>query len=392
MLRLRRSDIINLKPALASAARKYEKVSGGFIMTNRERENLTLSFGKPQDRGSVEETFYPWTLTVKRFEQEGLWAGLFDGPKDTAKDLAPEEALLEKYLSVKWSEGVYGYEKHLGFDPVRRVGFTLPFRRLEHQAVKDMDDWKRLKEQGENELQKYFTNANIQKAYSPLKEGHDKGDYSVRMNIEGFFWTARELMGIEAHMFAFYDMPELIHDINEYIVSVYLDKLIQVLEVLPADVVYIMEDLSGKNGPMLSPAQFDEFVGSYYKRLIPLLKQKGVRHVFVDTDGDFQKLIPNFISAGVEGFLPMDVNAGMDIVKVRREFPKLKFIGAYNKLCIADGKEAIDAEFDRVLPVVRQGGYIPGCDHQVAPSTSLENYRYYISRLKQVMKQAGADL
>ena len=255
-----------------------------------------------------------------------------------------------------------------------------------------MDDWKRLKEQGENELQKYFTNANIQKAYSPLKEGHDKGDYSVRMNIEGFFWTARELMGIEAHMFAFYDMPELIHDINEYIVSVYLDKLIQVLEVLPADVVYIMEDLSGKNGPMLSPAQFDEFVGSYYKRLIPLLKQKGVRHVFVDTDGDFQKLIPNFISAGVEGFLPMDVNAGMDIVKVRREFPKLKFIGAYNKLCIADGKEAIDAEFDRVLPVVRQGGYIPGCDHQVAPSTSLENYRYYISRLKQVMKQAGADL
>lgn len=139
------------------------------------------------------------------------------------------------------------------------------------------------------------------------------------------------------------------------------------------------------------PKLFDEFIGSYYKRLIPALKSKGVRHVFVDTDGDFKKLIPNFIEAGVEGFLPMDVNAGMDIVAVRREYPNLKFIGAYNKLCIAEGKKAIDREFERILPVIRQGGYIPGVDHQVAPSTSFENYKYYILRLKEAMKEACKD-
>ena len=73
-------------------------------------------------------------------------------------------------------------------------------------------------------------------------------------------------------------------------------------------------------------------------------------------------------------------------------FPQLKLIGGFNKLCIAEGKEAIDREFARILPVVRGGGYIPGSDHQVAPSTSLENYRYYIGRLQEVMAQAGADL
>ena len=88
----------------------------------------------------------------------------------------------------------------------------------------------------------------------------------------------------------------------------------------------------------------------------------------------------------------MDVNAGMDIVKVRQEFPGLRFIGGFNKLRIAEGKEAIDREFERILPVIRGGGYIPGSDHQVAPSTSLENYRYYIQRLTEVMEQAGADL
>ena len=87
----------------------------------------------------------------------------------------------------------------------------------------------------------------------------------------------------------------------------------------------------------------------------------------------------------------MDVNAGMDIVAVRRQFPRLKFIGGFNKLMIEKGPAAIDAEFARLLPVVRQGGYIVGADHQVTPDTSLEHYRYYIKRLREVMAQAGAD-
>lgn len=87
----------------------------------------------------------------------------------------------------------------------------------------------------------------------------------------------------------------------------------------------------------------------------------------------------------------MDVNAGMDIVEVRKKYPKLKFIGAYNKLEIEKGKEAIDKEFERILPVVRQGGYVPGADHQVTPDTSFENYKYYITKLKEAMMQSGAD-
>ena len=394
-------------------------------MTNRERENATLSFQKPSGRGAVEETFFPWLLTVEKFKNEGLPHDIANNLLDIVNNLKENGKELEKYLNVSWGEGIFIYEKYLGFDPVRRVGFTLPFRRFEEKvieetgehvirqdiygrqmkhhktsglveeykpAVCDMDDWKRLKEHGDMELEKFFTDENIERAYGPLKKEHDRGDYPVRLNIEGFFWTPRELMGIEPHIYAFYDYPELMHDINEYILEIYLDRLVKAIEVLPADVLYIMEDLSGKNGPMISPELFDEFVGSYYKVLIPVLKEKGVRHVFVDTDGDFRKLIPNFIKAGVDGFLPMDVHAGIDIVKIREEFPGLKFIGGFNKLCISAGKKAIDNEFERILPVIRQGGYIPGCDHQVAPSTSLENYKYYIERLKEVMKQAGADL
>lgn len=390
-------------------------------MTNRERENATLSFLRPERRGVVEETFFPWHLTIDRFAKEGL-------PSEIAKNISKSETKfpeLQKYFNIAWSEGVLEYEKYLGFDPVRRVDFILPFRRFDEkilednseytiksdttgrhikydkksgiveeirQVITEPEDWERLKAYGNRELLQYYTEENITKVYEQLKEGHERGDYSIRINIEGFFWTPRELLGIEPHLYAFYDYPELIHDINEYILKIYLEKFTKVLEIIPADVVYIMEDLSGKNGPMISPEIFDEFVGSYYRRLIPVLKSKNVKHVFVDTDGDFKKLIPNFIATGVEGFLPMDVNAGMDIVEVRKSFPNLKFIGGYNKLCIAEGKAAIDKEFERILPVIRQGGYIPGCDHQVAPSTSYENYKYYISQLKKFSNETGTNL
>lgn len=391
-------------------------------MNNRERENATLSFIKPDDRGSVEETFYPWPLTLDRWRKEGYLNGL---PTNIFNESGREPQNVDKYFGCMMTEGVYKYEQFLGFDGIKRVSFGLPFRNFGTTIIEETDeyiirkdddgwerkyfknsklveivrpvvtcpeDWYRLKERAFGELEKYYTDENIQSKYSPFREGHQRGDYSIRMNITGFFWTPRTLLGIEEHLFAFYDYPDMIKDMNEFCLGVFLDKLGKILDILPADVLYIMEDLSGSNGPMLSPELFDEFIGAYYKRLVPFLKSKGVRHVFVDTDGNFNKLIPNFIESGIEGFLPMDVNAGMDIVEVRKYFPKLKFIGAFNKLSIASGKEAIDREFERLMPVIRQGGYIPGCDHQVAPSTAFEDYKYFIMRLKEVMKEACSDV
>ena len=387
-------------------------------MNNRERFNRTLDFDGSIDRGAVMETFYPWVLTLNRWRNEGAPSSYIDNMWCPKGKIPADE---EVYLNCLMTDGVYAFEKYLGFDGVKRIGFRLPFLNFEDKAiettdeyytkqcsdgwirkyykhrdlveevkppVENMDDWLRLKKRAKEQLDKYFKDENIKRIYSPYKEGHEKGDYSIRLNITGYFWTPRDLLGIESHMIALYDYPEMIKDMNEFITQVYLDKLGKILEILPADLVYIMEDLSGANGPMLSPAHFDEFVGTYYKRLIPFLKSHGIKNVFVDTDGDFNILIPNFIEAGVDGFLPMDVNAGMDIVSVREKYPKLKFIGAFNKLMIAEGKAAIDKEFERLRPVIRQGGYIPGSDHQVAPSTSFENYLYYIEKLKKAMEEA----
>ena len=388
-------------------------------MTDSEKLLKTLNFERMPEGGAVLETFFPWDITINRWCKEGLSESF------NPSNLYPPAPNPENnYLNDCMAESIYQYEQHLGFDGVKRMAFRIPFKsfagaileenendilrqdgdgwvrryyknsslvQIVKPVVGDRADWFALKKQAVSELEKYCTDENIEKIYGQFKEGHEAGDFSIRFRISGFFWTPRDLFGIEEHMLAFYDEPELLHEINQFIVDTYIHYLDKIFDIIKPEVILLEEDLSGSTGPMLSPNTFDEFVAAYYKQLFPFLKSKGVKNIFVDTDGDFNILIPNFIEAGLDGFLPMDVNAGMDIVEVRKNYPQLKFIGGFNKLKIADGKKAIDEEFARILPVIRQGGYVPGCDHQEAPSTSFEDFKYYIKRLKEVMLQAGAD-
>ena len=42
------------------------------------------------------------------------------------------------------------------------------------------------------------------------------------------------------------------------------------------------------------------------------------------------------------------------------------------------------AEFKRVEPVIKDGGYIPGCDHGIPSDVSWENYLEFVRLLAEV--------
>ena len=222
-------------------------------------------------------------------------------------------------------------------------------------------------------------------AYGRYKDGCTKGEYALRLRLQGFFWGPKDLMGVEEHLIAYYDQPELIKEINRFQLDVYKAQLDGILNIVKPSTVFFEEDFSGKTGPMISAACFDEFIAPCYREIVPFLKERGAGEVFLDTDGDFTLLIPNILACGLDGVLPVDVNAGVDIVQVRKAYPALKFWGGFNKLCIIDGPAAIDAEFQRLEPVIRQGGCIICTDHQAAPQTPLAHYRYYLTRLREEM-------
>jgi len=219
------------------------------------------------------------------------------------------------------------------------------------------------------------------------KRYQESGEAVFWLTLLGPFWAPRTLLGIEPHLFAFYDEPELMHRINADVARFNLRVLEQVCGVLTPDFMTFAEDMSYNNGPMVSEAIFDEFLLPYYRLQIPAFRARGIR-VFIDSDGDISMAIPWFERAGIEGVLPLEKQAGVDVATLRDTHPSFLFIGNYDKMCMPHGEAAMRAEFERLLPAMRRGGFIPSVDHQTPPGVSFELYKVYVRLLYEYAEKA----
>ena len=70
--------------------------------------------------------------------------------------------------------------------------------------------------------------------------------------------------------------------------------------------------------------------------------------------------------------------AGVDGLKLRQQFPDFLFIGHFDNMTMNRGEQAMRAEFERLLPMMRAGGFIPSVDHQTPPGVSLDQYSSHV--------------
>ena len=205
--------------------------------------------------------------------------------------------------------------------------------------------------------------------------------------LEGFYWFPARLMGIEGHLLAFYDQPDLIHDMNRRLLEFNLRCVEQVSAILKPDFVTLAEDMAYRGGPMISRKLFDEFLLPYYRQLVPRIQEMG-SVATVDSDGQVEPLVPWLVEAGLDGTDPLERQAGVDIGRLREKFPQLVMIGGFDKMTMPRGREAMRAEFERILPVMASGRFLPGVDHQTPPGVSLDQYRIYLELFREYAARA----
>ncbi len=198
----------------------------------------------------------------------------------------------------------------------------------------------------------------------------------------GFFGPLRNLFGVEGLCMAFYDQPELVHRIMSDRADAIIEITGEALKYTSFETFWYWEDMAFKNGPLVDPDMFREFALPHYKRVNEWLRSKGIKHIGLDSDGSVWKLIPVWIDAGIDILWPFEVQAGMDVVRVRKEFGNAFVIfGGIDKKEIAKGGEALRREVDRVMPLVEGGGYIPELDHSVHPDINWATFQEYLAYL-----------
>jgi len=224
--------------------------------------------------------------------------------------------------------------------------------------------------------------------WSARAERQAAGEVALWFTLDGFFWFARSLLGIQRHLYAFYDQPDLLHRINADLADYHIRIIDELCGICTPDFMTFAEDMSYNHGAMLSKEAFDEFMLPYYRRVIPRLAAHGVLAI-IDSDGDITVPAEWFEAAGLDGILPLERQAGVDVTALRRSHPQMRFIGCFDKMTMSRGEAAMRAEFERLLPTAAGGGLIVSCDHQTPPEVSYSDYRLYLRLFAEYAEQAG---
>jgi hypothetical protein len=331
-------------------------------VTTRERFRRVLQF-KPVDRLPVIEWAGWWDKTIERWHAEGLPAELQDA------------AEIRQY---------FGQDRHcqMWVSPRAATCPTAP----SHGAgiVRDRADYLAVKPH------LYPDQAFDERTVEQWAQQQRAGEMVVWLSLDGFFWFPRTLLGIQGHLLAFYDQPDLMREMNEDLLVFNLRVFEQFCDICVPDFMTFGEDMSYNHGPMLSKDMFDEFLAPYYRLITPALRERGTV-VFVDTDGDVTVPIAWYEQVGVQGFLPLERMAGVDVAALREKHPRMRLLGAFDKTVMHRGEARMREEFERLLPVMRQGGFIPSCDHQTPPEVSLEDYRLYMRLLREYCEKAADE-
>ena len=198
----------------------------------------------------------------------------------------------------------------------------------------------------------------------------------------GFFGPIRNLMGLENLCLAFYDQPKLVERMMEQRADAIIAITEKVMEYTDFDAFWFWEDMAYNHGSLIDPVIYRRLALPHYRRVCDWMHAHGIEHIWLDSDGDIRDLIPIWLDAGINGLWPFEVQAGMDVVEIRRIYGHdLAISGGIDKKAVARGGDDMRREVDRVMPLVEDGGYIPELDHAAPPDISWSNYCDYMSYL-----------
>ena len=201
----------------------------------------------------------------------------------------------------------------------------------------------------------------------------------------GFDVTHSWMVGTETLLIALLEEPDWVMDMFE----TYLNQCIAHFDMVwdagyTFDEIYWPDDMGYKGTPFFSRATYRALVQPFHKRAVEWAHGKGIK-ARLHSCGDITPLLPDIMETGIDALNPLEVKAGMDSLMIKKQYgDKLVLHGGINAV-LWDKKDAIIAEIERLVPVLKEnGGYIFSSDHSIPNTVSLENFKTIVETVKRV--------
>ncbi|MDZ5725700.1 uroporphyrinogen decarboxylase family protein [Acetobacterium sp. K1/6] len=241
---------------------------------------------------------------VKQYE---AFAMMMKTPITRIKPPVGGEIVNEWGVTIRWPEGQLG---------------AFPVHDEEHIVVKDVTKWRDYVKAPSVEQPEEKWAVAIAEA-----EAVDRNDQYVTVFVApGIFEQVHYLMSMEEALMAYYEEPEAMHELIDYIVEFELKLAKEFIDHLHPDAVFHHDDWGSQINSFISPEMFDEFFVPAYKKIYGYYKDNGVELVIHHSDSYGANLVPSMIEMGIDIWQGvMTTNNVPELIKAYGE--KITFMG-----------------------------------------------------------------
>jgi len=192
---------------------------------------------------------------------------------------------------------------------------------------------------------------------------------------------ACELRGWDRFLMDLAGDPKMAQALIENITNFYLRNLPAFLEKVGkyAHAVVNHDDLGNQNTSLISPKMYREMIKPYHRQIFQTIKANSNLYIYMHSDGNIFKLIPDIIEIGVDILNPIQFSAkDMDPKTIKREFGQnLTFWGAgvdTQKTLPYGTPEEVEDEVKRMIDIMAPGGgYVFATVHNIQANVPPEN-------------------
>ncbi len=356
-------------------------------MNSRERFHATFRYGQPDRVWRMPQ--WVFAETRQRWLNEGMprdqhfntyWG--FDRCEVVPINTGPwppfEEKIVEQTAEWRIVEDELGSQRKIWTD--RGIGMP----QWLSYPVRDRDTWERFKQRLDPHAPVRYP-----EYWEDYKRSVRDRDYPLQLRIGSFYGWIRNWVGMEHLALWYYDCPDLVREMTEYVTDFMLTLIDRALTEIPdIDYAMVWEDMAMKTGSLISPRTFRDYCMEPMKRTTKLVNEAGIDIICLDCDGNVDELIPIWLEANINLIYPLEIASNCDPVAYREQFGKdLLLMGGIDKRIMRDGcsKQAIEDHVRAIVePLVAQGGYSPFVDHAVPHDVPFENFRFYMDLIDEI--------
>jgi hypothetical protein len=173
---------------------------------------------------------------------------------------------------------------------------AFPVHDAAHKVLKDIAKWEKVVkaptlDYPQSEWDKY----------KPAIDEVDKNEVFVTLfGAPGIFEQIHYLMGMDDSLIAFYEEPEAMKELIDYVTEWKLGYAKLLCDNFAPEVIFQHDDWGSHRSSFLSPAMFEEFFLEPYKKWYGYYKERGVQLVVHHNDAYSANLVPFMIEMKID--------------------------------------------------------------------------------------------